>query len=89
MNNNQKENNNEQLKKELEIKILLKRILTAEAFERLSNVKLANPELYSLAVQALVQLYSQTKEPITDSQLKEMLIRLRNNIKREVRIKRK
>ncbi len=60
----------EQLKKQL-----LNKILTKEALERLSRVRVVNPNLAGQAELYLLQIYQQGKisERITDAQIKEVL----------------
>jgi programmed cell death protein 5 len=56
-------------------KIILKKILTKDAFERLSRIRLVKPELASQLELYLVQLYQagKLKESISDEQLKTIL----------------
>ncbi len=56
-------------------KILMKKILTKEAIERLGRVKMVKPELAEQLELYLVQLYQagQIKNMIDDSQLKKIL----------------
>jgi len=74
---------------EMQIDLFLRKMLTNEAKSRLTNVKLANPETYAKAVQALMyfQQSSNTNVKLGDSELKELLAKLKN--KRETTIKRK
>ncbi|RLJ01524.1 MAG: hypothetical protein DRP10_03860 [Candidatus Aenigmatarchaeota archaeon] len=80
----------EQLKQieELKRKILAE-CLTKEARERLSNVRIANPQLAEQIELYLIQIYQQGQinEPISDSQLKELLLTLTK--KKETKIIRK
>ncbi|MBS3061256.1 MAG: hypothetical protein J4215_01595 [Candidatus Diapherotrites archaeon] len=71
------------------IDALLRSILETAAKERLSNVRLVNPELYMKATQAILFL-AQNKQfsgKISGEQLKQILQRLSQ--KRETSIKRK
>lgn len=56
-------------------KIVLKRILSKNAFERLGRIKLVKPELASQLELYLVQLYQagKIKSEISDEQLKTIL----------------
>jgi len=56
-------------------KIILQNILTKDARERLSRIKLVKPDLTLQLELYLMQLYQsgKIKSPITDGQLKEML----------------
>ena len=66
----------EQLRQLEEMKAkILSECLTKEARERLSNVRIANPQLAEQIELYLIQIYQQGQinEPISDSQLKELL----------------
>jgi programmed cell death protein 5 len=56
-------------------KIVLRKILTKEAFERLGRIRLVKPELAVQLELYLIQLYQQNKikKEITDEQLKLIL----------------
>ncbi|MBN1941015.1 MAG: hypothetical protein JW772_02425 [Candidatus Diapherotrites archaeon] len=64
-------------------------LLSPEAKSRLTNVKLANRELYRGAAQAIIYLYraGRIQGKLGESQLKQLLEKLSQ--KREIRIKRK
>jgi len=68
---------------------LLRRILTPEARQRLTNLKMVRPEFAVQLELQLIQLAQQGKMnlPITDEQLKEILVRLQSS-RREIRIRR-
>jgi len=68
---------------------MLKQLLMPEAKTRLSNVRLANQELYAKAVQAIIYAANagQLKEKISEEDLKKLLASL--SVKREIKIKRK
>jgi programmed cell death protein 5 len=86
----------EQQRKEEEIRaqleaqkaLILRQILTPEARARLTNIKMAKPEMAEQLEQELIQLAQTGKivRPITDEELKEALARLYR--KREIRIRR-
>ena len=63
---------------ELMKEIILKKILTKEARERLSRVKLVKPELAAQVELYLVQLYQagHIKTPVTEEQMKTILFNL-------------
>lgn len=61
----------------LQLRATLKTILTKEAFERLERVKMANPELYSKAVQAVLYLYQTKGQKIDENTLLAILKKLR------------
>jgi programmed cell death protein 5 len=66
----------EEMKKIEELKkIILKKVLSREAFERLGRIKLVKPELASQLELYLVQLHQsgKLKENISDEQLKMLL----------------
>jgi programmed cell death protein 5 len=68
---------------------LLRRILTPEARSRLTNLKMVKPEFTEQLELQLIQLAQQGRIaiPITDQQLKELLIRLQAG-RRDVKIRR-
>lgn len=63
---------------EMQKKIALKYIVDAQAYERLMNVRLANPALYDQVVTMLVYLYQnkQLKGKVTEEQVKAVLARI-------------
>ena len=68
---------------------LLRRILTPEARRRLTNLNIVKPEFTQQLELQLIQLAQQGKiaTPITDEQLKELLVRLQSG-KRDYTIRR-
>jgi programmed cell death protein 5 len=80
-----------QLEQQLELQkqALLRRILTPEARQRLSNLKMVKPEFTEQLELQLIQLAQQGKLPIplTDEQLKQILIQVQAQ-KRETKIRR-
>jgi programmed cell death protein 5 len=68
---------------------LLRRILTPEARSRLTNLKMVKPEFTQQLELQLIQLAQQGRIniPITDGQLKELLVRLQAG-KRDYKIRR-
>ena len=68
---------------------LLRRILTPEARSRLTNLNMVKPEFTSQLELQLIQLAQQGRIslPITDEQLKELLVRLQAG-KRDYKIRR-
>lgn len=64
---------------ELQLREILKKILDAGAFERLSNIRMANRTLYAQIVQMLVYAYQQGQlnEKMSEKQLLEILQRLK------------
>lgn len=70
----------------LQLRATLKKILTKEAFERLERVKMANPELYAKAVQAVMYLYQTRGSTIDEETLIKILKKLRGQ-KKETKIR--
>ncbi|MGB9756765.1 MAG: DNA-binding protein [Candidatus Bathyarchaeales archaeon] len=68
---------------------LLRKILTPDARQRLTNLKMVRPEFTEQLELQLIQLAQQGKLPVplTDAQLKEILIQLQSQ-RREPRIRR-
>ncbi|MDH5461501.1 MAG: DNA-binding protein [Candidatus Bathyarchaeota archaeon] len=68
---------------------LLRRILTADARQRLTNLKIVKPEFANQLELQLIQLAQQGRVelPMTDEQLKEILIRLQSQ-RRDIKIRR-
>lgn len=75
---------------ELQRRHLLKKILEPEAYERLANIRSANPALYAQLANLLLYLYQngQLKEKISETQLREFISRLLSK-RRETKIIRK
>jgi len=74
---------------ELQKQALLKKILTPEARQRLTNLKMVKPEFTDQLELQLIQLAQQGKLsiPLPDEQLKQILIQLQSR-KREPKIRR-
>ena len=74
---------------ELQKQALLRKILTPEARQRLTNLKMVRPEFTEQLELQLIQLAQQGKIPIPlkDSQLKQILIQLQAR-KRQPKIRR-
>jgi len=88
------ENNNvdEQIKlqqKFQQLETLAKQYLTKEAINRYGNIKAAHPELAVQVVALIIQAAQsgQLKEKITDSELKQFLLQIKEP-KREFKLKR-
>ncbi len=69
-----------QQEEELKKREILKSILEPEAFERMQNVRLANPGLYDRLVMLLMQLVQggQVRGRVSDAQLKSILQRVQD-----------
>lgn len=82
----------EELRKEYEAKkqAMLRIILTSEARARLNNLRLIKPELTEQIEAQLIQLVQsgRLKPPITDDFLKQILLKLIEGQKREIKIRR-
>ncbi len=78
-----------QKKFEMEKQAVLRKILTPEARQRLTNLKMVKPEFASHLELQLIQIAQQGRIsiPIDDERLKEILRRLQMD-KREIRIRR-
>ncbi|MCS7120537.1 MAG: DNA-binding protein [Nitrososphaerota archaeon] len=74
---------------EMQKQALLRKILTPEARQRLTNLKMIKPEFATQVELQLIQIAQQGRInlPINDEQLKEILFRLQSD-KREIRIRR-
>ena len=74
---------------EMQKQAILKRILTTEARQRLTNIKMVRPDFADQLELQLIQLAQtgKVKLPISDTQLKEALVRLQSQ-KKEIRIRR-
>ncbi len=72
-----------------QIKIIINKILTPEARERLANIRIARPSFARQVEIFLIQLYQAGRLPkkITDEQLRDMLEKLRGR-KKEINIRR-
>jgi programmed cell death protein 5 len=68
---------------------ILKRILTTEARQRLTNIRMVKPEFADQVELQLIQLAqsSKIKRPISDVELKNALVRLQSQ-KKEIKIRR-
>lgn len=69
---------------------ILRRILTQEARQRLTNLKMVKPDFANALELQLIQLVQAGKvqTPITDPQLREILVRLQGQ-RREIKITRR
>jgi programmed cell death protein 5 len=80
-----------QLQQQLELQkqAVLRQILTPEARQRLTNIKMVRPEFAEQIELQLIQLAQtgKVKIPITDGQLKEALMRIQSQ-RREFKIRR-
>ena len=81
-----------QMQQQIEIQkqALLRRILSSDARQRLTNLKMVKPEFAGQIELQLIQL-AQTgrlKTPVTDNQLKEILAQLQTQ-RRDIKIRRK
>jgi len=74
---------------EIQKQAVLRRILTADARQRLTNLKMVKPEFAEQLEFQLIQLAQQGRInlPIDDEQLKEILVKLQSG-RREIKIRR-
>jgi len=74
---------------EVQKQAILKRILTMEARQRLTNIKMVKPEFADQLEAQLIQLAQsgRVKLPISDAQLKEALVRLQSQ-RKDIKIRR-
>ena len=74
---------------EMQKHTVLRRILTAKARQRLTNLKIVKPDFAEQLELQLIQLAQQGRVniPITDEQLKDILIRLQSG-RRNIKIRR-
>lgn len=81
----------EKKRREQERAAALRIILTPEARQRLANLRLVRPELVEQLEEQLIRLAQagRINLPITDEVLKEILIRLDSERRRDIRIIRK
>lgn len=70
----------ERLKAEEQVRATLRLILDEDAYARLANVKLANPELYAKAVQGCVAIYQRIGRKLGDKEMLLVLRRLKGNV---------
>jgi programmed cell death protein 5 len=75
---------------EIQKQTLLRRILSPEARQRLTNLKMVKPEFAEQIELQLIQLAQagRLSIPVTDDQLKEILVRLQSQ-RRDIKIRRK
>ena len=74
---------------EVQKQAMLRSILTAQARQRLANIKLVRPEFATQLELQLIRLAQagQIRVPITDTQLKQILAKIQAG-RREIRIRR-
>ena len=75
---------------EIQKQALLRRILSSDARQRLTNLKMVKPEFTQQIELQLIQLAQagRLKIPVTDNQLKEILAQLQTQ-RRDIKIRRK
>ena len=71
---NKNESNGEEVKKaEEKLKNALRTVLTEEAHDRMTNIKIANQELYFAAAQHVISIYNDINRKVTDVELRHIL----------------
>ncbi|MEM1506690.1 MAG: DNA-binding protein [Candidatus Bathyarchaeia archaeon] len=85
----EKEEEEARRREEAQRQVILRRILTPEARQRLANLKMVRPDFAAQLEAQLIQIAQQglVKIPIEDEQLKEILRKLQES-RREIRIRR-
>ena len=87
----EEEERRKQLEAELEARkqALLRQILTLEARQRLANLKLVKPQLAEAAENLIIQLVQAGRlpVPVTDEQVKAILLELDSRTRRRFQIK--
>jgi programmed cell death protein 5 len=86
----EQQNAQEQQQVEMQKQSILRRILTPEARQRLNNLKMVKPEFAGQLELQLMQIFQTGKlqTPMTDEQLKQILIKLQSQ-RREIKITRR
>lgn len=76
---------------EAQIKKIMHLILTPQARERLGNIKVVRPQVARSVEILLIQLYQTGRipKPLSDSEFKELLVKLKEGRKEETKIKRR
>ncbi len=69
----------DEFEKDDKLKRTLRLILTPEAYSRLMNVKIANPELFQQAVNTVINIYSRYGKTIDEAQLLKILKQLKGD----------
>lgn len=79
----------QQQQAEAQARMLLKTALDSQAYERVANIRISNPKMYSQLLQVIAYLYQngQIQGKISQEQLKQLVSRLISN-RRETTIKR-
>ncbi len=71
---------------EEKIKNMLRVALDIEAYDRISNVKVANQELYVAAAQNVLAVYNRIERKISDEELKHILATIASQKERRTSI---
>ncbi|BCS90580.1 MAG: DNA-binding protein [Candidatus Micrarchaeota archaeon] len=81
----------ERIQRERQIKAILRQIMDINAYDRLSNIAIANPELYSKVVNLILQLYQAGRitSKITEQYLLRLLSQLTFKPEPKIEFKRK
>jgi programmed cell death protein 5 len=68
---------------------ILRMIITSEARQRLANLRMVKPDLVELIENHIIQLYNAGKinRPITDEEIKHMLLTIQEQQKKHFRIR--
>ena len=71
----------EEKKKEEKVKGLLRMTLSTEAYERLMNVRIVNPQLYAMASNQIFNLYQKAGRKLNEKELLSLLKALKGQQK--------
>lgn len=74
---------------ERRLRVALMRVLDGKAYERLMNVRIANPELYARIANALLSAYQRLGRKITEKELLTILSKLTERKESGIEIRRK
>ena len=73
-------------KAEEQLKATLRVVLEEDAYNRITNVKLANAQLFLAAAQHILNIYKRIERKITDAELLTILRRLKEGSEKETKI---
>lgn len=70
-------NEQEEAKKDIQLKAILRQCLENDAYERMMNVRLANEELYLRAFEVVVANFRRLGRKLNDSEILTILFKLK------------
>lgn len=81
------QNEEEEAKKvEQQLKVILRSALVPEAYDRMSNIKIANKELYLTTAKHIMNLYKRFNRKLTDEELQKIIKAILSEKEKESRI---